>query len=208
MYILVGSAQSPQQFFYFKKKSAFGLGDRNQKSAKWVQPRIEFCVVPIFRIFEDSIFEKIYWKSLMIFRNLNLDRATAPARDRGRYAGSRASRSGVFHSAPRAPLAPPDVLRHFPVVQPIIFIKVLRCGAAIWFKPLRISEEPKFSDRDGARAGPRALRVIARMEAWFWGTPWMTCLASPDSSGSVSVVLKTLWVKFSRHGGAGRRFKE
>ena len=40
----------------------------------------------------------------MIFRTLNLDRATAPARDRGRYAGSRASRSGVFHAAPRAPL--------------------------------------------------------------------------------------------------------
>ena len=143
----------------------------------------------------------------MIFRNLNLDRATAPARDRGRYAGSRASRSGVFHWAPRAPLAPPDVLRHFPVVQPIIEIKVLRCGAAIWFKTLRISEESKFSDRDRARAGRRALRVIARMEAWFWGTPWMTCLASPDSSGSVSVVPKTLWVKFSRHGGAGRRLK-
>ena len=105
----------------------------------------------------------------MIFRTLNLDRATAPARDRGRYAGSRASRSGVFHSAPRAPLAPPDVLVHFPVVPPIIAIKVLRCGATTWFKTLRISEESKFSDRDRARAGPRALRVIARMEAWFWG---------------------------------------
>ena len=108
----------------------------------------------------------------MIFRTLNLDRATAPARDRGRYAGSRASRSGVFHSAPRAPLAPPDVLVHFPVVPPIIAIKVLRCGAAIWFKTLRILEESKFSDRDRARAGPRALRGIPRMEAWFLPTPW------------------------------------
>ena len=143
----------------------------------------------------------------MIFRTLNLDRATAPARDRGRYAGSRASRSGVFHSAPRAPLAPPDVLVHFPVVPPIIADKVLRCGATIWFKTLRISEESKFSDRDRARAGPRALRVIARMEAWFGGTPWMTCLASPDSSVSISVVSNTIWIKFNRHGGAGRRLK-
>ena len=70
-------------------------------------------------------------------------------------------------------------------------------------------EDSKFSSgRDRARAGPRALRVIARMEAWFLGTPWTAFLASPDSSGSVSVVPKTLWVKFSRHGGAGRRFKE
>ena len=44
----------------FKKKSAFGLGNRNQKSAKWVVSRIECCVQPIFRIFEISIFEKIY----------------------------------------------------------------------------------------------------------------------------------------------------
>ena len=75
----------------------------------------------------------------MIFRTLNLDRATAHARDRRRYAGSRASRSAVLHSAPRVPLAPPDVLRHFPALPPIIWIKVLRCGAAIWFKSLRIS---------------------------------------------------------------------
>ena len=74
----------------------------------------------------------------MIFRTLNLDRATAPARDRGRHAGSRASRSGVFHSASRVPLAPPDVLRHFPVVPLIIGINLLCCGAAIWFKSLRI----------------------------------------------------------------------
>ena len=78
----------------------------------------------------------------MIFRNLNLDRATARARDRGRYARSRASRSGVLHSAPRVPLAPPDVLRplsgglrilmdHWDQVRPL--------RAAIWFKPLRIS---------------------------------------------------------------------
>ena len=75
----------------------------------------------------------------MIFRILNLDRATAPARDRGRYAGSRASRSGVLHSAPRVPLAPPDVLGrlsgglmdHWDQVRPL--------RAAIWFKPLRIS---------------------------------------------------------------------
>ena len=144
----------------------------------------------------------------MIFRNLNLDRATAPARDRGRYAGSRASRSGVFHSAPRAPLAPPDVLVHFPAVPPIIGIQVLRCGATTWFKTLKISEESKFSDRDRARAGPRALRVIARMEAWFLRTPCVARLASPDSSGSVSVVLNTIWVKFNRHGGAGRRLKK
>ena len=70
-------------------------------------------------------------------------------------------------------------------------------------------EDSKFSSgRDRARAGPRALRVIARMEAWFWGTPWMTCLASPDSSGSVSVALKTIWVELNRHGGAGRRLKK
>ena len=136
----------------------------------------------------------------MIFRNLNLDRATAPARDRGRYAGSRASRSGVFHSAPRAPLAPPDVLVHFPVVPPIIANKVLRCGATIWFKTLRILEESKFSDRDRARAGPRALRVIAPMEAWFWGTPWTACLAPPYCPSNVFVVLKITWVKVNRQG--------
>ena len=156
-----------------------------------------------FSDFRDLDFRKNISDFQYIFRNLNLDRATAPARDRGRYAGSRASRSGVFHSAPRAPLAPPDVLRHFPVVQPIIGIKVLRCGAAIWFKTLRISEESKFSDRDRARAGPRALRVIARMEAWFWGTPWM----APGPRGSVCVVLRTSWVNFNRHGGAGSRFR-
>ena len=143
----------------------------------------------------------------MIFRNLNLDRATAPARDRGRYAGSRASRSGVFHSAPRVPLALPDVLVHFPVVPPIIAIKVLRCGATTWFKTLKISEESKFSDRDRARAGPRALRVIAPMEDWFWGTSCMACLAPPDSSDGVSVVLNTIWVNSNRHGGAGSRLK-
>ena len=69
-------------------------------------------------------------------------------------------------------------------------------------------EESKFSvDRDRARAGPRALRVIARMEGWFLGTPWMACLASPDSSDSVSVVPKMIWVNFNRHRGAGRRFR-
>ena len=36
---------------HFKKKSAFGLGDRNRKSEKWVLLRIEFCVEPIFPIF-------------------------------------------------------------------------------------------------------------------------------------------------------------
>ena len=92
----------------------------------------------------------------MIFRTLNLDRATAPARDRERYAGSRASRSGVLHSAPRVPLAPPDVLVHFPAVPPIIGIKVLRCEAAIWFKSLRIFRNLNLVTatapaRDGAR---------------------------------------------------------
>ena len=49
--------------------------------------------------------------------------------------------------------------------------------------------ESKFSSgRDRARAGPRALRVIARMEGSFLGTPWMACLAPPDCSGDVSVV--------------------
>ena len=75
----------------------------------------------------------------MIFPNLNLDRAKARARDRGRYARSRASRSGVLHSAPRVALAPPDVLGplsgglmdHWDQVRPL--------RAAIWFKPLRIS---------------------------------------------------------------------
>ena len=75
----------------------------------------------------------------MIFRNLNLDRATSRARDRGRYTRSRASRSGVLHSAPQVALAPPDVLRalsgglmdHWDQVRPL--------RAAIWFKPLRIS---------------------------------------------------------------------
>ena len=145
----------------------------------------------------------------MIFRTLNLVRATAPARDRGRYAGSRASRSGVFHSGPRAPPGAPRCSG------------TLSCGPThhchqgpslrgynmVQNPGLRISEESKFSDRDRARAGPRALRVIARMEAWFLGTPWTACLASPDSSDSVSVVLNIIWVKFNRHGGAGRRLK-
>ena len=69
-------------------------------------------------------------------------------------------------------------------------------------------EDSKFSsDRDRARAGPRALRVIARMEGWFLGTPWMACLAPPDCSGDVSVVLNIIWVKFNRSGSVERRRK-
>ena len=90
----------------------------------------------------------------MIFRNLNLDRATARARDRGRYAGSRASRSGVLHSALRVPLAPPDVLRalsgglmdHWDQVRPL--------RAAIWFKSLRISRTLNLVLRRGVFITP------------------------------------------------------
>ena len=76
----------------------------------------------------------------MIFRNLNLDRATARARDRGRYARSRASRSGVLHSAPRVPLAPPDVLGPLSGGLMDHWDQVRALRAAIWFKSLRISE--------------------------------------------------------------------
>ena len=43
---------------------AFELRGRIQNSDKWVPPRIEFCVEPIFPIFEYSVFETIYHKSL------------------------------------------------------------------------------------------------------------------------------------------------
>ena len=91
----------------------------------------------------------------MFFRNLNLDRATARARDRGRYAGSRASRSGVLHSAPRVSLAPPDVLRalsggfmdHWDVAAVRLYVTApkylqrARVSAALnGSRPLRLSE--------------------------------------------------------------------
>ena len=43
---------------YFKKFLAFGLGDRNRKSEKWVESRIEFCVQGTTH-FSDFFFSKI-----------------------------------------------------------------------------------------------------------------------------------------------------
>ena len=64
----------------FKKYSAFELRGRNQNSDKWVPPRIEFCVEPIFPIFEYSVFEILI---------AILDIFFGPARARGSQLGSR-----------------------------------------------------------------------------------------------------------------------
>ena len=85
---------------YFKKKSAFGLGDRNRKSEKWVEDRIEFCVQPIFRIFEFSIFGKNILKIPINFPESKFSDATATARDRARYAESRVYGQANFKTLP------------------------------------------------------------------------------------------------------------
>ena len=76
--VLLGVTKIAQ--IYFKKYSAFELRGRNQNSDKWVQPRIEFCVVPIFAIFEYSVFEILIGI---------LDIFFGPARARGSQLGSR-----------------------------------------------------------------------------------------------------------------------
>ena len=78
--LLYGSAQYVGSQKHFKKYSAFELRGRNQNSDKWVQPRIEFCVVPIFAIFEYSVFEILIGI---------LDIFFGPARARGSQLGSR-----------------------------------------------------------------------------------------------------------------------
>ena len=108
--VLLGVTKLAQ--IYFKKYSAFELRDRNQNSDKWVQPRIEFCVVPIFAIFEYSVFE-ISIGILDIFfgparargSQLGSRRAARRGRVRARYAGSRVWQALVLASAPRGRLA-------------------------------------------------------------------------------------------------------
>ena len=80
IHVLYGTAQSNLCSKHFKKYSAFELRGRNQNSDKWVLPRIEFCVEPIFPIFEYSVFEILIGI---------LDIFFGPARARGSQLGSR-----------------------------------------------------------------------------------------------------------------------
>ena len=55
--------------FFLKWQYAFGLGDRNRKSNTWVLLRIEFCVEPMYQIFD--LGEKIFFIEIR-YQNLFL----------------------------------------------------------------------------------------------------------------------------------------
>ena len=112
-FLLYGTTQSNLCSKHFKKYSAFELRGRNQNSDKWVLPRIEFCVEPIFPIFEYSVFE-ILIVILDIFfgparaRGSQLGSRRAARRDRvrARYAESRVCRPWFWRCPQRPPGAP------------------------------------------------------------------------------------------------------
>ena len=112
--LLYGSAQYVGSQKHFKKYSAFELRGRNRNSDKWVPPRIEFCVVPIFPIFEYSVFEKLIGILDIFFgparaRGSQLGSRRAARRDRvrARYAESRVCRPWFW----RCPQRPPGALQ-------------------------------------------------------------------------------------------------
>ena len=63
---------------------AFELRGRNQNSDKWVAPRIEFWVQPIFAIFECSVFENLIGILDIFFAGRPARRAAARGRDLAR----------------------------------------------------------------------------------------------------------------------------
>ena len=118
--ILCGTAQSNLCSKHFKKYSAFELRGRIQNSNIWVPPRMEFWVVPIFAIFEYSVFEKLIGILDIFFgparaRSSQLGSRRAARRDRvrARYAESRVCRPWFWRCPQRPPGGPQTRWRRF-----------------------------------------------------------------------------------------------
>ena len=150
--------------------------------------RIEFWGEPIFPIFENSILKNILEIAMDFPDSKFRSRDRARARPRALRGIPRVAVWGLSLGPASSPGAPrcSETLSCGPTHHWDQGPSLRGCNMV---QTPEDFEESKFSsDRDRARAGPRALRVIARMEGSFLGTPWMACLAPPDWSGSVFVV--------------------